>query len=96
MSALARKFDAPPLLACDPNGPGPVSPTLVGIAKLASEGESIRVGHEVEYLTLPARSLLNKCSTPRMPFSWTINPKVDPNYWQKPAATAQPEGEQPK
>ncbi|HEY3928753.1 MAG TPA: pitrilysin family protein [Candidatus Koribacter sp.] len=27
---------------------------------------------------------------------WTINPKVDPNYWQKPAATAQPEGEQPK
>jgi DNA repair photolyase len=34
----------------------------------------MRLGHEVEYLTLPARSLLNKCNTPRMPFTWTINP----------------------
>jgi DNA repair photolyase len=74
MSALARKLDAPPWLPYEPGDPGPISPTLVGIAKLAAEGESIRLGHEVEYLTLPARSLLNKCSTPRMPFTWTINP----------------------
>ena len=73
MSALP-KLDAPPLLAYDPRTAGPISPTLVGIAKLAAEGESIRLGHEVEYLTLPARSLLNKCTTPRMPFTWTINP----------------------
>ncbi len=73
VSALP-KLDAPPLLAYEPQGPGPISPTLVGIAKLAAEGESIRLGHEVEYLTLPARSLLNKCTTPRMPFTWTINP----------------------
>src|ERR1700704_3284267 len=49
-------------------------PKLVGIARLASEGESLRQGHEVEYFTLPVRSLLNRCSTARMPFSWTINP----------------------
>jgi DNA repair photolyase len=49
--------------------------TLVGIARLASEGESLREGHNVEYFTLPARSLLNRCISNRnMPFTWTINP----------------------
>ena len=47
---------------------------LVGIARLAAEGESLRQGHEVEYFTLPVRSLLNRCTGVRMPFEWTINP----------------------
>ena len=47
---------------------------LVGIARLAAEGESLRQGHEVEYFTLPVRSLLNRCTVDRMPFTWTINP----------------------
>ena len=47
---------------------------LVGIARLAAEGESLRQGHEVEYFTLPVRSLLNRCTGVRMPFTWTINP----------------------
>src|SRR5438876_5354566 len=47
---------------------------LVGIARLASHRESVRLGHEVEYFTLPARSLLNRCSGSRMPFTWTVNP----------------------
>jgi DNA repair photolyase len=47
---------------------------LVGIARMASEGESLRQGHEVEYFTLPVRSLLNRCTGVRMPFEWTINP----------------------
>jgi len=47
---------------------------LVGIARLASHGESVRQGHEVEYFTLPVRSLLNRCTGTRMPFTWTINP----------------------
>ncbi|HZP22445.1 MAG TPA: radical SAM protein [Terriglobales bacterium] len=50
------------------------APKLVGIAKLASEGESIRQGHLVEYFTLPTRALLNRCTSPRVPFTWTINP----------------------
>ena len=47
----------------------------VGIARLAAQGESIRQGHDVEYFTLPARSLLNRCvSRMKLPFTWTINP----------------------
>ena len=35
----------------------------------------MRQGHEVEYFTLPVRSLLNRCVSRRqMPFTWTINP----------------------
>ena len=48
---------------------------LVGIARLAAEGESLREGHDVEYFTLPAKSLLNRCISGRnLPFTWTINP----------------------
>src|SRR5580704_15485791 len=47
---------------------------LVGIAKLAATGESIRQGHFVEYFTLPSRALLNRCTSARVPFDWTINP----------------------
>ena len=55
--------------------PLPDKPRLVGIARLASEGESLREGHNVEYFTLPAKSLLNRCVSRRaMPFTWTINP----------------------
>ncbi len=63
-----------------PTPPLPLFPAsekspLVGIARLASEGESLREGHNVEYFTLPARSLLNRCvSNRRLPFTWTINP----------------------
>jgi DNA repair photolyase len=49
-------------------------PKLVGIARLASEGETLRLGHDVEYFALPVRSLLNRCTGSRMPFTWTINP----------------------
>ena len=55
----------------------PVSykPRLVGIARLAADGESIREGHNVEYFTLPSKSLLNRCVSNRaLPFTWTINP----------------------
>ncbi|MFZ0200020.1 MAG: radical SAM protein [Candidatus Sulfotelmatobacter sp.] len=55
--------------------PAPEKSPLVGIARLASEGESLREGHNIEYFTLPARSLLNRCvSNRRLPFTWTINP----------------------
>src|ERR1051326_7304314 len=51
-----------------------LKPRLIGIARLAADGESLRQGHEVEYFTLPIRSLLNRCTGTRMPFTWTINP----------------------
>jgi len=40
----------------------------VGIARLAAEGETLREGHNVEYFTLPARSLLNRCTGVRDAF----------------------------
>ena len=63
----------PPEVAQEVALPG--KPRLVGIARLASEGESIREGHNVEYFTLESKSLLNRCVSNRnMPFTWTINP----------------------
>jgi DNA repair photolyase len=53
----------------------PQKSPLVGIARLASQGESLCEGHNVEYFTLPAKSLLNRCASRRgVPFEWTINP----------------------
>jgi DNA repair photolyase len=50
-------------------------PALVGIARLAAEGDSLREGHNVEYFTLPTKSLLNRCVSRRgLPFDCTINP----------------------
>src|SRR5580698_9117412 len=60
-------------MACLPLLPD-LKPKLVGIARLAAEGESVRQGHDIEYFTLPIRSLLNRCTSARMPFTWTINP----------------------
>src|SRR6202161_335247 len=50
-------------------------PKLVGIARIAAEGESLREGHNVEYFTLGTRSLLSRVVSKRnLPFSWAINP----------------------
>jgi DNA repair photolyase len=50
-------------------------PKLIGIARLAAQGESIREGHNIEYFTLPTRSLLNRVVSSRnLPFTWAINP----------------------
>ena len=47
---------------------------LIGIAKLAAQGEAVDEGHNVEYITLENRSVLTRCLSPRMPFTWMINP----------------------
>ncbi len=48
---------------------------LIGIARLAAAGESLREGHNVEYFTLGTRSLLNRVVSRRnLPFTWAINP----------------------
>lgn len=50
--------------------PGPSG--IAGMAACASSLASKASG--VEYLDLDTRSVLNRCDSPRMPFSWTINP----------------------
>ena len=46
---------------------------LVGIARLASQSELLEAKRQVDYLEIPARSILNR-TKPNMPFRWTINP----------------------
>jgi DNA repair photolyase len=47
---------------------------LVGIARLAAQSPVLQAKSRVEYFSLPARSILNRCTSLRMPFRWTINP----------------------
>jgi DNA repair photolyase len=47
---------------------------LIGIAKLAAEGEALAEGHKVDYFSIQNRSLLARCNSPRVPFRWMINP----------------------
>ena len=55
--------------------PTPPHEHLVGIARLASEAEYVDSGHQVEFFSLPVRSILNRCESRRnLPFTWTINP----------------------
>jgi DNA repair photolyase len=50
-------------------------PKLLGIARLAAEGDSLREGHNVEYFSLESRSLLSRVVSRReLPFNWAINP----------------------
>lgn len=52
------------------NRPGVPAPSL---APLMGR-EVVREQGGVKYRTLQARSLLNRCDSPRMPFRWTVNP----------------------
>jgi DNA repair photolyase len=50
-------------------------PRLIGIARMAAEGESLREAHNVEYFSLESRSLLSRVVSNRnLPFVWAINP----------------------
>ena len=72
-SVMAAKPENPFLFYSPTQDEEPAIP-LVGIAKLAADAETVRLGHNVEYFTLEARSILNRCTASRMPFTWTINP----------------------
>lgn len=45
-----------------------------GIAAMAASGDLVSAPRDIECFELPCRKILNKCSSPRMPFDWTINP----------------------
>ncbi len=45
-----------------------------GIERLAREADPLLEKRQAEYLGLEVRSILNRCSSERMPFAWTINP----------------------
>jgi DNA repair photolyase len=47
---------------------------LIGIAKLAAEGPLLEAKRRVEYHELPTRKFITRCSSTRVPFTYTINP----------------------
>jgi DNA repair photolyase len=47
---------------------------LVGIARLASEGELLEAKRRVQYFDIETRSFIGRVSGRRLPFQWTINP----------------------
>jgi DNA repair photolyase len=49
-------------------------PQVKGIERLARETAPLHEKREAEYLSIQVRSVLNRCVSPRMPFTWTINP----------------------
>jgi len=71
---------AVPLPAPPPSPPalctagGRTAAPLVGIARLAAASPKARERSSVSYFALEARSALNRESSGRMPFDWTLNP----------------------
>jgi len=53
--------------------PAPDVP-LIGIARLARNGDLLHAKASVQYKELPTRHYISRCSSPRMPFGLTINP----------------------
>jgi len=47
---------------------------LIGIARMAAESPRVRDRAEAEFFALETRSALNRESSGRMPFAWTLNP----------------------
>jgi DNA repair photolyase len=56
--------------------PPPPEPAAdrVGIARLAASSPLADAKRGAEYFILPARSILNRCDSERVPFTWTVNP----------------------
>ena len=61
---LPRRSAAPPAAAAP----------LTGIAALAAAAAPLEPHRQVEFFDLEARSILTRCASPRMPFTWTLNP----------------------
>ena len=47
---------------------------VTGIARLALSSPLVEEKRQTEYYLLPVKSLLNRCTSERVPFPWTINP----------------------
>ncbi len=65
--------------ACGPDGSVPLCADprpagLVGIARLAASSPKADEKRGTEYYLLPVRTVLNRCTSDRVPFEWTVNP----------------------
>jgi len=72
-SGIGEAHDASPPPSANGRSLKPVE-DLVGIARLAASSSLAEAKRGTEYFVLPVRSILNHCNSPRVPFSWTVNP----------------------
>src|SRR5574341_957854 len=49
-------------------------PQAKGIERMAREAHPLLEKRQAEYLRIEVRTILNRCTSARMPFTWTINP----------------------
>jgi DNA repair photolyase len=76
-SAVAYLFPiVPPQRDAGQPSPSPPEATAhrTGIARLAASSPLADAKRGAEYFLLPARSILNRCDSERVPFTWTVNP----------------------
>ncbi len=52
----------------------PDAPSAPPLGRPDPDADAVRRRAGVEYFEIPIREILNRCSAPRMPFVWTINP----------------------
>jgi DNA repair photolyase len=64
----------PPLAVLGKTETTSASTKLVGLARIAATSPVLSSKRRVEYFSLASQSVLNRCSSPNMPFMWTINP----------------------
>ena len=53
---------------------GDATTPMSGIARLAASSPLVDEKRQTEYYLLPVKSLLNRCTSDRVPFPWTVNP----------------------
>ena len=53
---------------------GDATTPVSGIARLAASSPLVDEKRQTEYYLLPVKSLLNRCTSERVPFPWTVNP----------------------
>src|SRR5579864_5158516 len=57
-----------------PPSPPETAAKRTGIARLAASSPLADAKRGTEYFLLPVRSILNRCDSDRVPFTWTVNP----------------------
>ena len=57
-----------------PPSPPETAAKRTGIARLAASSPLADAKRGAEYFLLPVRSILNRCDSDRVPFTWTVNP----------------------
>jgi DNA repair photolyase len=63
-----------PILNSQPDAPVAKPLLLVGLAKVAAESPLAVEKRVAQYFRLRAKTVLNRCTSTRVPFTWTINP----------------------